>query len=105
MATTQKKDVGLRIEPVNRPEDLEQAFHGVSEAFGRQAQDGVWIAMNPGWDSASGKASGAARMVARWRETTTDLKGNPNTVFLKATLPAEQPDGERINAISRRREG
>lgn len=93
-----KNDVGLRVEPVDGPEDIEQAFHCVSEAFGRQAQDGVWIAMNPGWDTVSGKASGAARMVARWKETTSDKNGNPNTVFLKATLPATKPNDERVIA-------
>lgn len=96
--TQRKEDTGLRIELVDRPEDLEQAVHCVSEAFGRQAQDGVWIAMNPGWETPSGRASGAARMVARWRETTMDKKGNPNTMFLKATVPGMQPDGERIVA-------
>lgn len=96
--TQRKEDAGLRIEPVNRPEDIEQAFHCVSEAFGRQAKDGVWIAMNPGWDTASGKTSGAARMVARWREITTNKNGDPNTIFLKATLPSTQEDGERIIA-------
>lgn len=98
MSTPQRKDYGLRIELVERPEDIEQGFHCLSEAFARQAQDGVWIAMNPGWDTPTGKASGAARMVARWRQITTDKNGNPNTVFLKATVPSTDPNGERIVA-------
>ncbi|CAI7677636.1 unnamed protein product [Penicillium manginii] len=98
MSTPQRKDAGVRIEPVDRPEDIEQAFHCLGEAFGRQAQDGVWTAMNPGWDTPTGKASGAARMVARWRGITTDKNGNPNTVFLKATVPSAQADGERTVA-------
>jgi len=97
-STEYKNDVGLRVEPVDGPGDIEQAFYCVSEAFGRQVQDGVWIAMNPGWDTVSGKASGTARMVARWKDITTDRNGNPNTVFLKATLPSAKPNEERVIA-------
>ncbi|OGE51221.1 hypothetical protein PENARI_c014G02970 [Penicillium arizonense] len=89
-------DIGLRIEPISQPEDIIQAFNCACEAFGRQAQDGVWIAMNPAWETPAGKARGAAAMVNRWTATTKDQDGKPNTVFLKATLPSSE--GGRVIA-------
>ncbi|KAJ6023560.1 hypothetical protein N7499_008958 [Penicillium canescens] len=91
-----KHDIGLRIEPINQRKDMIQAFNCACEAFGRQAQDGVWIAMNPAWETPAGKARGAAAMVNRWTTTTKDQDGNPNTIFLKATLPSSQ--GGRVIA-------
>jgi GNAT superfamily N-acetyltransferase len=91
-------DIGLRIEPINQSEDVIEAFDCVCEAFGRQAQDGVWIAMTPGWETPAGRSLGAARMVARWRNTTRDKSGRPNTIFLKATLPCPHQQDKRIIA-------
>ncbi|KAJ5876451.1 uncharacterized protein N7529_002035 [Penicillium soppii] len=82
----QSEDGELIIELINDVDDFIQAFDCVSEAFGRQAEDGIWIAMNPGWDSPEGRERGASRMADRWRHTTFDYRGNPNTLFLKATL-------------------
>ncbi|KAJ5628808.1 hypothetical protein N7490_011036 [Penicillium lividum] len=93
-----QSDIGLRIEPINQPEDIIQAFDCVCEAFGRQAQDGVWIAMTPGWETPEGRRLGAARMVARWRDITKDKRGNPTTIFLKATLPSLKQENKRIIA-------
>lgn len=93
---TKTSDIELRIEPIDGSEDIIQAFDCVCEAFGRQAQDGVWIAMTPGWETPAGRSLGAARMVARWRGTTKDKSGRPNTVFLKATLPCPQQENKRI---------
>jgi GNAT superfamily N-acetyltransferase len=89
-------DTGLRIELVNQPEDLVQAFHCAAEAFGRQAQDAVWMSMNPGWETPEGKTRGAEAMVNRWTAITKDQDGNPTTIFLKATLP--NPQGGRVIA-------
>ncbi|KAJ5496157.1 hypothetical protein N7463_008144 [Penicillium fimorum] len=89
-------DIGLRIDIIHQPEDIIQAFDCVCEAFGRQVQDGIWIAMNPGWDTPQGRAYGAERMVARWRHKTNDKYGLPNTIFLKATLPCPQNEETRI---------
>ncbi|OQE35122.1 hypothetical protein PENCOP_c014G05461 [Penicillium coprophilum] len=80
-------DLGLRIDIIQQPEDIIEAFDCVCEAFGRQVQDGIWIAMNPGWDTPKGRVCGAERMVARWRHKSNDKIGLPNTIFLKATLP------------------
>ncbi|CAG8945959.1 unnamed protein product [Penicillium salamii] len=88
-------DNGLQIELITEADDITQSFDCVCEAFGRQAKDGVWIAMNPGWDTPEGKMRGASRMVDRWRGTSKDTAGNPNTMFLKATLPSPQDAGKR----------
>ncbi|KGO48203.1 Acyl-CoA N-acyltransferase [Penicillium expansum] len=92
----QRPEVGLRIDIIHQPEDIIQAFGCVCEAFGRQVQDGIWIAMNPGWDTPQGRAFGAERMVARWRHKKNDKNGLPNTIFLKATLPCPQVEERRI---------
>ncbi|KAF4765004.1 hypothetical protein HAV15_003520 [Penicillium sp. str.  len=89
-------DIGLRIDIIDQPEDIIQAFDCVCEAFGHQVHDGIWIAMNPGWDTPQGRASGAERMVARWLHKTNDRNGLPNTIFLKATLPCPQFERRRI---------
>ncbi|KAH7113250.1 putative GNAT family acetyltransferase [Dendryphion nanum] len=80
----------LRIEPVTSADDFEQAFYCVSEAFGRQAKDSVWIVVNPGWDTPEGQKEGAAKLVKRWENVTKNRDGKPNTIFLKATLPVER---------------
>lgn len=76
-------------------QDLKQANYCVSEAFGRQVKDSVWIVMNPGWDTAEGQEINAQRMIKRWQSVTTNKDGEPNTVFLKATLPDPEKEGER----------
>lgn len=98
MLSQKPTDDRLRIEIIDQVEDIVRAFDCVCEAFGHQTQDGIWIAMNPGWDTSEGKSQGAARMVTRWRQTTNDKNGHPNTIYLKATLPSPQSDGERIIA-------
>ncbi|KAI0460145.1 acyl-CoA N-acyltransferase [Xylaria acuta] len=90
MATLDKDAV--LVEVIDNAEDFTEGYRCISEAFGRQTHDGIWTAFNPGWETPEGQAAGADRMVQRWRSVTTDNKGNPNTVFLKATLPdPEQP--------------
>ncbi|KAI1163704.1 acyl-CoA N-acyltransferase [Nemania serpens] len=93
--TTSDKDA-LLVEVVNDAEDFTEGFHCISEAFGRQARDAIWQAFNPGWETPEGQAAGADRMVQRWKSTTTDNKGNPNAVFLKATLPDPKDPGRRV---------
>jgi aminocarboxymuconate-semialdehyde decarboxylase len=92
MATIQDEII---ISPVETEKDLIQANYCVSEAFGRQAKDTVWKAMNPGWDTEVGQALNAQNMIKRWRSTTTNKDGKPNTIFLKATLPDSEKQGER----------
>lgn len=83
-------DSDLQIEPITNAQDIVDGFDCLCSTFGRQTRDGIWIAMNPGWDTPSGAAQAAARMVDRWRTTTRDSKGNANTTFLKATLPRKE---------------
>jgi hypothetical protein len=83
------------VSPVETENDLTQANYCVSEAFGRQTKDAVWMLMNPGWDTEAGQKLNAQTLIKRWRSTTTNKDGNPNTIFLKATLPHPSKDGER----------
>jgi GNAT superfamily N-acetyltransferase len=72
----------VRIELVDREEDFEALFDCAGKAFGEQAKDAIWMAMNPGWDTPEGRLQGAKRMADRWR----GAKESGNTLFLKAVL-------------------
>jgi len=86
------------VEVINNAEDFAEVFRSISEAYGRQTNDTIWVAFNPNWDTLEGQAAGTERMVQRWRSTTTDNKGNPNTIFLKVTLPDPDQPGRRVVA-------
>lgn len=86
----------VRVQPVSENEDWSQIFTIVSEAFGRQAGDGIWLAFNPGWETSEGKQKGAARLEAIFKSSTTNKNGDPNTVFLKATAPDVTQVGNRV---------
>ena len=92
MATTQDQII---IAPVETEKDLIQGNYCVSEAFGRQAKDAIWIAMNPLWNTEVGRALNAQNQIKRWKSTTTNKDGKPNTIFLKATVPDPGKAGER----------
>ncbi|KAI8954353.1 acyl-CoA N-acyltransferase [Xylaria longipes] len=94
---TPDKDAVL-VEVIDNADDFTEGYRCMSEAFGRQTHDGIWTAFNPGWETAEGQAAGVNRMVQRWKSVTTDNKGNPNTVFLKATLPDPERPGRRAIA-------
>lgn len=85
----------VRVSVIEDPADFTGAFEVCARAFGDQIHDAVWIALSPGWDTAAGRAAGAARMADRFRGVTRDDQGRPNTVFLKATL-ASGPEAGRI---------
>ncbi|KAM5346443.1 hypothetical protein ACJ41O_009448 [Fusarium nematophilum] len=84
----------LRIETLVNQDDIPAAFNCAAATFGRQTHDGLWTAMNPGWDTPEGAAAGTRRLLARWSSATRDRNGNLNTVFLKATLP--DADGQHV---------
>lgn len=88
----------ITVEPVSSAEDFSQIFHCVAEAFGRQAEDAVWIVMNPGWETPEGQKKGADELKKRWQNIKTNRDGKPNTVFLKATLPDPQ-DSEKSKIV------
>ncbi|RAR00995.1 gnat family protein [Stemphylium lycopersici] len=85
------------VSPFETEQDVKQGQYCLSEAFGRQAKDAVWILMNPGWDTEEGQAKHAQGMLKRWQSVTTNKHGQPNALYLKATLPdPEQPDKRRV---------
>lgn len=107
MSPNAKADDEVRIEVIDRAEDIVEGFHAVAEAFGRQARDAIWTSLNPGWDDVvseggsggGGRARCASRMVDRWRARTHDRDGNANTVFLKATVPDKEDPQNRIVVV------
>lgn len=107
MSPNAKADDEVRIEVIDRAEDIVEGFHAVAEAFGRQARDAIWTSLNPGWDDVvseggsggGGRARCASRMVDRWRARTHDRDGNANTVFLKATVPDKEDPQSRVVVV------
>jgi aminocarboxymuconate-semialdehyde decarboxylase len=83
------------IAPFETEQDVIQANQAVSEAFGRQTNDAVWQALNPGWDTEAGQLANAQRMIKNWKSVTTNKDGKPNTIFLKASVPDPEKQGER----------
>jgi aminocarboxymuconate-semialdehyde decarboxylase len=92
MASTED---GIIIAPFESERDVIQANQAVSEAFGRQTNDAVWQAMNPGWETEAGQLANARSMIKRWKSVTTNKDGKPNTIFLKASVPDPEKQGER----------
>ncbi|KAF2126985.1 hypothetical protein P153DRAFT_321907 [Dothidotthia symphoricarpi CBS 119687] len=92
MAAQQDKII---ISPIENAQDLRQANHCISEAFGRQTQDAIWKCINPGWETAEGLEINSQKLIKRWQSITTNNEGKPNTIFLKATLPDPEKTGER----------
>ncbi|OAQ68726.1 acetyltransferase [Pochonia chlamydosporia 170] len=86
----------ILIEQIVTPEDIIEAFNPICNTFGRQTQDGFFMAMNPGWETPEGHARGASLMVDRWRATTKDQQGRPNAIFLKATVPSESESNKIV---------
>lgn len=86
---------GIVVEPVSSTDDFTHIFHCVSEAFGRQAKDSIWMVTNPGWDTPEGQKQCAEHLIRRWQRITTNKDNKPNTVFLKATLPDPQDASKR----------
>lgn len=78
----------VQISVIQEEEDIVKGFSCAAKTFGHQIHDGIWMAANPGWDTRDGEASGAARLVKRFQNTTKDNEGNPNTIFIKATVPS-----------------
>jgi len=85
------------VELINEPVDFLRGFEVQGAAFGAQAKDAIWIAMSPEWDTTSGKRAGAARLSKRLENRTINAAGQPNTVFLKATVTdPDDPDRRLI---------
>jgi aminocarboxymuconate-semialdehyde decarboxylase len=92
MTTTTNEAI---ISPFETEQDARQAQYCLSEAFGRQAKDAVWILMTAGWDTEEGQAKHAQGLIKKWQSVTTNKDGQPNALYLKATLPDPDKQGER----------
>jgi GNAT superfamily N-acetyltransferase len=90
--------INVLVQPVDSPDDFTQIYHCISEAFGRQIKDSIWIAMNSNWNSSEGQREGASKLLERWQSATENKEGHPNTVILKATLPDPQ-DGFKLKIV------
>ncbi|KAL4904454.1 hypothetical protein BDW74DRAFT_179033 [Aspergillus multicolor] len=92
----------VTVTPITDPSDFTPFFAISASAFGSQARDGIWMAMNPGWDTPEGQERGVYRLLQRWSSITANRNFEPNTVFLKATVPNPNPDvygnGEEVIA-------
>lgn len=88
----------VQVSLVDREEDILSASEIPIKCFGHQIADGIYRAMNPGWDTPAGVRAHAERTAARWRGATKDRNGDPNTMFVKATVPHPDRPGDRVIA-------
>lgn len=85
----------LRIEVVTSPTPFYGAANDgvnsiqsvIANAFGHQIRDALFCGMNPGWDTPAGAKASAARTAEQWKSITRDKNGDPNTIFVVATVP------------------
>lgn len=77
----------IRVELIQNAQDFKQGFEVISKAFGGQTGDELWTGFNPGWDTPEGQKAGSNRLETQFLNITHDKNGNPNTLFLKATVP------------------
>ncbi|KAE8364008.1 hypothetical protein BDV27DRAFT_145633 [Aspergillus caelatus] len=90
--------IDVLVQPVDSPDDFPHIYHCISEAFGRQIKDSIWIAMNSKWNTPEGQKGGASKLLERWQSATKNKEGQPNTVILKATLRDPQ-DGFKLKIV------
>lgn len=101
----------LRIELVSSP----TAFYGpadnginsiqsvIGNAFGHQIHDAIFRTMNPGWDTPEGAKASAKRTAEQWAAAVSkDKDGNPNTIFLVATVPGHNLPAEETAGAERK---
>lgn len=87
------------VEPITDASDFGRLFDITAASFGRQISDQVWLALNPNWETPSGRATGIEGLRKRWETATRNDAGDLNTVFLKATVPSN-PDSDSGRAIA-----
>ncbi|KAI1432208.1 acyl-CoA N-acyltransferase [Xylaria sp. CBS 124048] len=103
MASPEKNDDALTVEVITSAEDFPEAHDCLSAAFGTQTHEPLWDITVPDWQTPVGRAAEIKRMTKRWEATSTatDKKGNPSTIFLKATLPdPETPNRRKIVGVA-----
>ncbi|KAL2202521.1 hypothetical protein CC79DRAFT_1159384 [Sarocladium strictum] len=86
----------VQVFPISREADIRTAADIAIACFGHQTADNFYRIMNPGWDTADGVIAHADRAVARFHGTTTNEAGEPNTLFLAATVQSPDNPSERI---------
>ncbi|GAM39562.1 hypothetical protein EIK77_005490 [Talaromyces pinophilus] len=91
---TQPKRLPIKVEPIASTEDFGRFFDIAANAFARQAKDNVWMTLHPGWDTPEGRENAISGNIKRWSSITKDRNGNPNTIFLKATVPRLDDSGK-----------
>lgn len=83
----QPRRLPIKIEPITSTEDFGSFFDIAANAFARQAKDAVWMTLHPAWDTPEGRENAISGNIKRWSSITKDRNGDPNTIFLKATVP------------------
>lgn len=82
------------VEPITSTEDFGRFFDISVNAFARQAKDGIWMTLHPGWETPEGREKAISGYIKRWSSATKDRNGDPNTIFLKATVPRQDDSGK-----------
>lgn len=99
----------LRIEVVTSPTPFYGAANDgvnsiqsvIANAFGHQIHDALFRGMNPGWDTPAGAKASAARTAEQWASITRDKNGDPNTIFLVATVPGHAKEERKIVGVAK----
>jgi GNAT superfamily N-acetyltransferase len=79
----------VQVSLISDPKDLAGAFHTQYASFGVQTHDSIWLTINPRWDTPEGVAEGVGRLTARFNSITRNNAGEPNTLFVKATIDGQ----------------
>lgn len=90
----------ITITPITSEFDFLPAFQCAANAFGHQIHDTLWTLLHPGWDTPDGASACAARLAQRWKKTTKNRNGDPNTVFLKAEVSEPGSDSPVIAGMA-----
>jgi hypothetical protein len=98
---TQPKRLPTKIEPISSTEDFGRLSDIAANAFARQAKDGVWVILHPGWDTRKVRENAISANIKRWSSIRKDRSGDLNTIFLKATVPRQdETDKEDIAGVA-----
>jgi hypothetical protein len=66
----------------------------------RLRQNEVWMTLHPGWDTLEGREYAISSLIKRWSGITKDRNCDPNTIFLKATVPRLESGKEDIVRVA-----
>lgn len=90
---------GVLVEPMTSPTDFSRAFDIMYQCFAVQTSDGIFRALNPDYATPESHIRGAERLLKRWQSSTSrDKHGNPNTIFIKATVSTPESQDDRVVA-------